>query len=78
MHNNEPTVEIKKEFVRALYLVGLVGIRHPESHRISYSFEKAISPSQDLEDPQLTFTVHRMFHSALGLHEAEPVVSRSA
>ena len=28
--NNEPAVEIKREFVKALYLVGRVGLRHPE------------------------------------------------
>jgi hypothetical protein len=71
--NNEPIVEIKKEFVKALYLVGLIGVRHPESHRVSYSFEKAIAPSQDLENPDLMFMVHRMFHSALGLREKENV-----
>jgi hypothetical protein len=76
--NNEPMVGIKKEFAKALYLVGLVGIRQPESHRTSYSFEKAIAPSQDLEDPRLTFEVHKMFHSALGLHDSGEVKSRSA
>jgi len=73
LNNNEPTVEIKKEFIKALYLVGLIGIRPPHSHRTAYSFERAIPPSQDLDDPSLSFTVHRMFHSALGLREAEPV-----
>ncbi len=73
LNNNEPIVEIKKEFVKALYLVGLVGIRPPNSHRTAYSFERAIPPSQDLDDPNLAFAVHRMFHSAFGLREAEPV-----
>jgi len=71
INKNEPVAEIKKEFAKALYLVGLVGIKHPQSHRITYSFEKAIAPSQDLDDPQLSFVVHRMFHSALGLRDAE-------
>lgn len=74
LNNNEPTVEIKKEFLKALYLVGLVGIRHPQSHRVTYSFERAIVPSQDLEDPQLSFTVHRMFHSALGMRDENVVI----
>jgi hypothetical protein len=73
LNNNEPIVEIKREFVKALYLVGLVGIRHPQSHRDAYSFEKAIAPSQDLDDPNISFIVHRMFHSALGLREAAEV-----
>src|ERR1700722_11420803 len=73
LEKNEPPVEIKKEFVKALYLVGLIGLRHPESHRVSYSFEKAIAPSQDLDNPQLTFMVHRMFHSALGFRDSEAV-----
>jgi hypothetical protein len=72
--NNEPAVEIKREFVKALYLVGRVGLRHPESHRVSYSFEKAIAPSQDLDNPQLTFMVHRMFYSALGLRDSETMM----
>jgi hypothetical protein len=71
LNNSEPAIETKKEFIRALYLVGLVGIRHPHSHRVAYSFEKAIAPSQDLEDPSVAFVVHRMFHSALGLRESE-------
>ncbi len=74
LKNNDPIVEIKKEFVKALYLVGLIGIRPPHSHRTACSFEKAIAPSQDLEDPGLSLVVHRMLHSALGLREAEPVV----
>jgi len=78
LNNSEPTVEIKKEFVKALYLVGLVGMRQPDSHRTSYSFEKAIAPSQELEDPRLTFTVHRMFHSALGLREPDAAAPRTA
>jgi hypothetical protein len=69
LNNNEAPAEIKKEFVRALYLVGIIGIKHPQSHRVAYSFEKAIAPSQDLADPATEFTVHRMFHSALGLTE---------
>jgi hypothetical protein len=71
LNNGEPTAEIKKEFLKALYLVGLTGIRQPHSHRTTYSFEKAIAPSQDLEDPQLSFAVHKMFHSALGLHDPD-------
>ena len=35
------------------------------------NFGSGIFPSQDLEDPRLAFTVHRMFYSALGLHKDE-------
>lgn len=71
-NHNESILQTKKEFLKALYLVGLIGIRHPNSHRTTYSFERSIASSQDLEDPQLSFAVHRMFHSALGLRETNP------
>jgi hypothetical protein len=78
LNNNEPIIEIKIEFVKALYLVGLIGIRHPQSHRTAYSFDKAIRPSQDLDDPNVEFVVHKMFHSALGLRDAQVTPTDSA
>jgi hypothetical protein len=78
LNNNEPIVEIKMEFVKALYLVGLVGIRQPQSHRTAYSFDKAIAPSQDLNDSAVVFVVHKMFHSALGLRDTEVALTRES
>jgi hypothetical protein len=78
LNNNEPIVEVKVEFVKALYLVGLIGIRQPHSHRTTYSFDKAIAPSQDLDDPAVAFIVHKMFHSALGLRDKEAALSEES
>ncbi|MBZ5656913.1 MAG: hypothetical protein LAO56_16740 [Acidobacteriia bacterium] len=78
LNNNEPAVEIKMEFVKALYLVGLIGIRHPQSHRTAYSFDKAIRTSQDLSESEVEFVVHKMFHSALGLRDMQAALSEDS
>lgn len=66
VENELDASQVKLEFVKALYLVGLVGVRQEASHRDVYSFDRALSRIRDLRSDQ-QFVVHKMFWSALGL-----------
>lgn len=70
LNDNAPPREIKAEFIKALYLVGLVGVKHPGA-QTTYSFEKALSLSSDLTEG--VFHIHSMFQSALGIRPAAAV-----
>jgi hypothetical protein len=66
--------DVKVEIVKALYLVGILGLKHPTSHRIFYSFDRGLS-TQDLV-PDAELQVHKMFRTALGIFaNNEPVAS---
>ena len=62
------TAEIKVEFVKALYLVGIIGTKAESAQRVTYSFERAIPPTHQIISGAI-FYVHKMFLSALGMNE---------
>jgi hypothetical protein len=61
--------QIRIEIVRALYLVGLIGVKHPTSHQVRFSADRALDTSPDIIRTTV-FHMHKMFWSALGLSES--------
>lgn len=58
--------EVKIEFAKALYLVGMIGVRHPQSHHVLYSYDQPFDSNPEIVS-DATFHLHKMFWSSLGL-----------
>lgn len=62
--------DVKVEILKAMYLVGLVGVKQPHSNQVHFSFDQTLDTSPEILGGT-TFYVHKMFWSALGLSGPE-------
>jgi hypothetical protein len=60
--------DCKMHLLKALYLVGIVGVREDDSGQVAYSFERAFSHFPKGLGTEM-FTIHKMFWNALSLTE---------
>ena len=63
--------EVKIEILKALYLVGLIGVKQPHSHHVLYGFDQSFDSSPEIL-ANTTFHIHKMFWNSLGLSAEVP------
>lgn len=68
--NQIDIAEIKIELIKAMYLVGLIGVKQPGSPHLLYSFDQPLNTSPEILVNSM-FCIHKMFWSSLGLTRAE-------
>lgn len=66
MNNTHSLDATRVEILKALYLVGLIGVKQVHSHQILYSFDQPLDTTPEMI-ANTTFHVHKMFWSSLGL-----------
>lgn len=64
--NKTDMLRIKVEFLRALYLIGLIGVKQPHSHHVLYSSDQPFDSNPEVLT-NASFHVHKLFWSSLGL-----------
>lgn len=57
---------IRVEFLKALYLIGMIGVKQPHSHHILYSSDQPFDSNPEVLS-NASFHVHKMFWSSLGI-----------
>lgn len=57
--------QVKLELLKALYIVGIMGVKLPNSHKVVYSHDNPVGVGQDIIS-QNSLHVHKMFWRALG------------
>jgi hypothetical protein len=70
-----PNADCKVQLLKALYLVGIVGIREDDTGQVAYSFERAFNHFPKGLGNEM-FIIHKMFWSALSLTERSTDVNR--
>jgi hypothetical protein len=62
--------QVKLELLKALYTVGIMGVKLPNSHKIVYAHDNPIGVGQDIIS-QTSLHIHKMFWKALGFTGAQ-------